>query len=108
MLVELLENDLIKERHSISRTICRYSQTCLILENVKISAERYQVALHLSCDLLALASSTQTIAGTVVTVPVLVADNVMQTIIEVGLEAKGAKLSFAFVVNTFLLTRLAL
>jgi hypothetical protein len=40
--------------------------------------------------------------------PVLIADDVMQTIIEVGLEAKGTKLSFAFVVNTFLLRRLSL
>ena len=73
-----------------------------LFENVEISAERDQVALELGRDLLPLAPRAVTVAGAVMTVPVLVADDVVQALIEVCLQTERAKLAFTFVVNHFL------
>ena len=71
-------------------------------EHVEIAAERDQVALELGRDLLALAPRAVTVARTVMTVPVFVADNIVETFLEVRLQAEGAKLAFAFVIHYFL------
>lgn len=77
MLVEQLQDELVEDRHAIVAVICRCSQACLILEHVEVTAERYQVAFHLSRNFLSLAPGTEAITRTVVTMPALIADYVV-------------------------------
>ena len=108
MLIELLQNYLIEEGHRLLANVMSVLWVNSIeflgvrFEHVKVAAERDQVALELGRDLLPLAPRAVTVACAVVAVPILVADDVVQALVEVGLEAEGAKLAFAFVVDHFL------
>ena len=77
------------------------------LEHIQVASKRYEITFELRRNLLSLAPGTQAVAGTVVAVPVLVADDVVQALVEVCLEAKCAEFPLALVLYALFLRRLA-
>lgn len=71
----------------------------IILEHVQVSTQRDQITLELRCDLLPLAPRAEAVPSTVMAMPVLVADNVVQALVEVRLQAKCTVLTLALVLD---------
>lgn len=79
----------------------------ILFEYIEVTAERDEVTFELSCDLLPLASCAVAIAGAVVTMPILIAYDIIEALIKVRLEAEGAEFAFAFVINYLAMGRFA-
>lgn len=108
MLVELLKDELVEEREALWGVVTtQHSLVQAVLEHVEVATERDEVSLHLGCDLLALAAGAEAVPRTMVTVPVLVTDDIIETVIEVRLQAEGAELPFAFILYALFLSGFA-
>lgn len=111
VLVELLQNYLVEEGQRLL-WLCLDERaagpaTLLRLENIEVASERDEVAFELCSDLLPLAPSAVAVTCAMMTVPAFVANNIIQTLIKVRLEAESAELALAFVFDGLLLPGLA-
>jgi hypothetical protein len=90
MVVKILDNDSIKDR------------VTLILQLVDVSAQAHQIRFQLRSDVLPNTPGADAVAGAMVTVPVLVFQDLVQVVLVIGPKAKSAEFTIAFVINVLL------
>ena len=90
MVVKVLYNDGIEDR------------VTLILKFIDVSAKAHQVGFQLRSDILANAPGANAVPRAMVTVPVLVLQDLVEVVLVIRPEAERAKFSIAFIVNVFL------
>ena len=87
MLVEILQDGLVKDG------------VTLVSEDIQVAPERYQVGLELGGDILSRASGAHTVPRAVMTVPIFVPDNILQTVVAIGTNAEMTELPVAVIIE---------
>jgi hypothetical protein len=89
MIVKIFQNSGIKNR------------IWLIFQNVKISSKRHKVGFELRCDILPDAPCTNAVSSAVMTMPVLILQDLIDVILIIGAQTESAELTIALIINIF-------